>query len=792
MKKTKEKISGLIAPELSENAVKVLENRYLVKDERGNPLEDPADLFRRVSDAIAEAEDVDVREYWAEHFYNLMAGGYFMPNSPTLMNAGRSMGMLSACFVLPVEDSIDGIFTTLKNVALVQKAGGGTGFDFSKLRPDGDLVKSSGGKTSGPLSFIDTYSAGTEAIQQGAFRRGANMGVMRCDHPDVIEFIRAKDDLNRWTNYNVSVSVTNEWMRNVKENGDEPAIVVNPRTKKKAFLKKREGRKISSSDYEAYELSIGEGVPVKEIEWNSYWTYSEVFGLITDLAWKNGEPGLLFLDRANKDNPTPHLGDLEATNPCGEQWLLPYASCNLGSINLGRYYQEGPNGWRNSINWDQLDNDITTAVRFLDDVVTVNNYPIPEMREMADKERRIGLGVMGFADLLFDLGVPYGSTDSIEIAKEMSSFLYNKSREASEELVLTDRRAPFEAWEGSAANKEGKNPRRNSVLTTVAPTGTISIIAGCSGGIEPVFSLAYKRQVMKNEDGEPVVMIEINPRFKKALIENGYSTEAIEEIVDVAMMEGTVANANLPKFLKERFVTARDVGYEKHIEMQAAWQKNIDNSVSKTINLPSSATKGEVKNSYLKAFELGCKGITVYRDGCREMQPMSLKEPVKASEVKKVVPAPVPDVLPCLRMRQATPFGNLHAKITYDPVTGNELEIFAQVGKGGEIVNSDLEAMCRIASLYLRTGGKIESILNQWEGIGSTITLPTREGKVTSIGDAMAKAIRKYLNHKRGFSDTKARDNDVMFKLECPECHSISVIKSEGCTKCENCGWSAC
>jgi ribonucleoside-diphosphate reductase alpha chain len=811
-------------PLLADNAKTVLANRYLAKDGiSGEIIEEPRDLFWRVATAVARPEfeegGAEQGDAWARRFYELMATGTFMPNSPTLMNAGRSMGMLSACFVLPVEDSIDGIFTTLKNVALIQKAGGGTGFSFSRLRPDGDIVSSSGGRTSGPLSFIDAFSSGTEAIQQGAFRRGANMGVMRCDHPDVVEFVCAKDDLSRWTNYNVSVAATNEWMQHVVDHPSEPLVVVNPNGGRKAWLQKTEGRRRSVVDADAF--AAGEPDASKD-----YWTNGEVFDLVTQHAWKNGEPGLLFLDRANEDNQVPHLGDYEATNPCGEQWLLPYGSCNLGSLNLGRFYrQDAPESapWQERMDWDGFDTAVAESTRFLDDVISVNNYPIDEIRARADEERRIGLGVMGFADLLFKLGVRYGSEQSFDIARGLSARLTEQSLATSEALVSEAGREPFGAWEGSKPHVEGRAPRRNSHVTTVAPTGTISIIAGCSGGIEPLFSLAFQRQVMKDADGVPVVMREVDRDFEESMRKAGVSPEGSEAAIQTAMEDGSIQQADLPQELLDVFVTAHDVIPEEHILMQAAWQSSIDNAVSKTINLPHDCDEEGVRTAYLLAWREGCKGVTVYRDGCRDMQPMALqaKEEEAAPAVpKSLVPERLPEIMPSIRIRQVTPFGNMHVKLSVDPTRDREMEVFAQLGKGGDVANSDLEAICRMLSLFLRCGGDMKMALHQLEGIGSSLTVPSRDGRIMSLADGLATALKRYLMAKEacglraillGEVDADAYshvDEDMpappqsknrkgtgtggAFKVKCPSCETGQLSFEEGCCKCPSCGFSQC
>ena len=817
----------LPAPNLTENSLTVLSNRYLAKDETtGQVNETATGLFWRVASAVAAPEYREfgkpVGDKWARRFYDLMATGTFMPNSPTLMNAGRSMGMLSACFVLPVEDSIDDIFTTLKHVALIQKAGGGTGFSFSRLRPDGSIVASSGGRTSGPLSFIDAFSSGTDAIQQGAFRRGANMGVMRCDHPDVLEFLRAKDDLSRWTNYNISVGVTNDWMQKVVDSPEERLTVVNPHGGQKAWLRKSTGRRCSEADYDAF--AAGEGPADAD-----YWTYGEIMDQVIEHAWRNGEPGMLFLDRANEDNQVPNLGDYEATNPCGEQWLLPYGSCNLGSINLSTFYKaDAPEaaGWEERFDWERFDTAVDDCVRFLDDVITINNYPIEEIRARADQERRIGLGVMGFADLLYQLGVRYGSEQSFSIARALSARLTDQSYLASERLVEKDGRDPFTAWEGSKPQVEGKKPRRNSHVTTVAPTGTISIIAGCSGGIEPLFSLAFQRQVMKNADGVPVVMKEVNADFRAALEKAGCDVAQIEQVIDIALADGTIENTDLPTELREVFVTAHDVEPREHILMQAAWQSSIDNAVSKTINLPHDSDESDVRTAYLLAWREGCKGVTVYRDGCREMQPMALKQKEAAAAApatqEPIRPVKLPEIMPSLRVRQLTPFGNMHVKISVDPKAEREMEVFAQLGKGGDVANSDLEAVCRMISLFLRCGGELTMALKQLEGIGSSLTVPSRDGRIMSLADGLAKSLKRYMDAKEHFGLRAILLGEVdpdqlhhgstdhaapkmggngsrvgtgtggAFKIKCPSCEANNLIFEEGCCKCPGCGYSQC
>ena len=650
------------------------------------------------------------------------------------------------------------------------------------------------------------------------------MGVMRCDHPDVLEFLRAKDDLTRWQNYNISVGVTNDWMQRVVDSPEERMVVVNPNGGQKAWLRKAVGRRCSEAAYDAF--AAGEGPSDSE---SDYWTYGQVMDQVIEHAWRNGEPGMLFVDRANEDNQVPNLGTYEATNPCGEQWLLPYGSCNLGSINLSIFFKsDAPEaaGWEERFDWERFDSATHDCVRFLDDVITINNYPIEEIRERAEQERRIGLGVMGFADLLYQLGVRYGSEQSFSIARALSARLTDQSLMASEALVEKDGRPVFTAWEGSKPEIDGKAKRRNSHVTTVAPTGTISIISGCSGGIEPLFSLAFQRQVMKNAEGVPVVMKEVNEDFRAALIDAGCSATEIESIIDIALAEGTIESTNLSQEMRDTFVTAHDVKPREHILMQAAWQSSIDNAVSKTINLPHDSTEDDVRTAYLLAWREGCKGVTVYRDGCRDMQPMALKEKEAAAHAapapyQPLVPVKLPEIMPSIRVRQLTPFGNMHVKISVDPKTEREMEVFAQLGKGGDVANSDLEAICRMISLFLRCGGELNMTLKQLEGIGSSLTVPSRDGRIMSLADGLAKSIERYMSVKERFglraillgevdaeqmhgnpsekaSTVNGSGSRVgtgtggAFKIKCPSCEVSNLIFEEGCCKCQGCGYSQC
>ena len=825
--------SDLRDPEFTGNAITVLERRYLKKSpDTGELIENPRQLLWRVASHVARAElsfksgSAERALTVARDFYDLMAGRQFMPNSPCLMNAGREMGMLSACFVLPVEDSIEGIFDSIKATALIQKAGGGTGFSFSRLRPMGDIVRSSGGTTEGPLSFIEVFSKATDAIQQGAFRRGANMGILRVDHPDIFRFITFKDDRSRLTNYNVSVAVTDRFIDQVRRTPEADHEVKNPRTGKWSKIEKTDGDQVGTGEF---------------------WSVKELWDLIIEHAHRSGEPGVVFIDRINARNPIKNVGLIEATNPCGEQPLHPFDSCNLGSINLGRFIIEDGGGEvtdsavapSQRFDWDAYRSVIHTTTRFLDDVIEINRYPLQQIENMSKTTRRIGLGVMGFADALYKLGIAYNSEEGCAFGERVMQVLDDESHLASE--ILAEERGVFPAWEGSEWEAQGRK-MRNSYTTTVAPTGTISIIADCSGGIEPMFSLAFNRQVMKDTQGRPTIMREVNYVFERSAKEAGYySDDLIDDIVE----SGTLQHVEeIPEDHKRVFVTAHDIEPYWHMRMQSAFQRHCDSSISKTINFPREATPDDVREIFELAIDLDVKGVTVYRDGCREMQPMALKasapsatagdraaagaSPEEASQVavealltkdgdqgSELAPIRLPEIMSCLRVRQMTPFGNMHVKVTVDPVSGREREVFAQLGKGGDVANSDLEAICRILSLWLRANGSLELATKQLSGIGSSLTVPTKDGRIMSLADGLATALRRYLDAKKehglealllgrvqpgdvqdqpkaASKDPGARPRNVsQYKLKCPSCASALAFQ-EGCVKCYSCGFSQC
>jgi ribonucleoside-diphosphate reductase alpha chain len=820
--------ADLIAPQLSANAVTVLERRYLKKSpDTGEVIETPAELFWRVASHVAKAETLLHPEAWdqalevARDYYTLMAERRFMPNSPCLMNAGREMGMLSACFVLPVEDSIEGIFDSIKATAMIQKSGGGTGFSFSRLRPAGDLVRSSGGTTEGPLSFIQVFSKATDAIQQGAFRRGANMGILRVDHPDIINFITIKDDRTQLTNYNISVAITDSFLEQLKADPEAEHQVQNPRTLEWSVARRADGEP---------------------------WRVGQLWDLIIDHAHESGEPGVIFIDRINARNPIKNVGLIEATNPCGEQPLHPFDSCNLGSINLGRFIVKDGAG-APAFDWEGFRAVIHTTTRFLDDVIEVNRYPLPQIDNMSKTTRRTGLGVMGFADALYGLGIAYNSTEGVAFGGQIMQVLNDESHLASE--ILADERGVFPAWEGSDWEAQGRRIR-NSYTTTIAPTGTISIIAGCSGGIEPMFSLVFDRQVMKDTEGNPTIMREVNSVFEQRARAAGYWSE---QLTDEILEHGSLAHLDqVPEQDRNLFVTAHDIAPDWHMRMQAAFQEHCDASISKTINFPGDATPQDVRDIYQLAIDMGVKGVTVYRDGCRDVQPMALKgsserfakgqdgaavdaaadaAAATAAALEQLMlqptadgpelsPIKLPEIMTALRIRQMTPFGNMHVKVTVDPVTGREREVFAQLGKGGDVANSDLEAICRILSLWLRSNGSLDRAVKQLSGIGSSLTVPTKDGRIMSLADGLATALRRYQGAKDEYGlealilgrvspDTppippatppraapptvtalsKREREMTSYKVKCPAC-SGSVAFEEGCVKCYSCGFSQC
>lgn len=743
----------LIKPSLSSNALVVLEKRYLRRDENGNIIESPEDMFKRVAKTISEV-DLNYGENSQESyekFYEIMASLEFLPNSPTLMNAGTSFQQLSACFVLPIEDSMESIFETLKYAALIHKTGGGTGFSFSNLRPYNDVVKTTSGISSGPISFMKVYNAATEAIKQGGRRRGANMGILRIDHPDIIDFIKCKEEEGELANFNISVAITDDFMK--KLNNDEEYELINPRTKKVV-------RKVKAR---------------------------EIFDLIVEHAWLNGEPGVIFIDTINKYNPTPEIGTIESTNPCGEQPLLPYESCNLGSINLGKMVIHRADTFE--IDWQRLKYVTETAVHFLDNVIDANQYPIEKIKEMTLSNRKIGLGVMGWADMLFQLKIPYDSKEALLLAEKVMSFIKKTAVETSQKLA--QKRGPFPNFERSIFKNE--TPRRNATLTTIAPTGSIGIIANASTGIEPVFALAFVRKnILGGEE-----LFEVNPYFKQALIAEGlYSKELIQEVIE----KGSLKNIKgIPESLKRIFVTAMDIPAEMHVRMQAAFQKYVDNAVSKTINLPNSATKEDVAKVYLLAYKLGCKGVTVYRDGSRAAQVLNVGTSKKQKQPKEGIsqePRVRPKMVSGKTVKMVTGCGNMYVTINEDEF--GPCELFTSLGKSGGCTSSQSEAIGRLISLALRSGVNPTKIIEQLRGIRCPSPVIYQGDTILSCADAIAKALNTYLQEKENPSlfDTVKMHNKSSKEVsglnpECPECGGRLEI-SEGCATCLSCGYSKC
>jgi ribonucleoside-diphosphate reductase alpha chain len=732
------------ALELSPNAVTVLERRYLRRDAEGKVLETPLDMFQRVAETIAAAEKDfktgRVPAELAKDFLRIMTQLEFLPNSPTLMNAGRELGQLSACFVLPVGDSMEEIFESIKQTALIHKSGGGTGFSFSRIRPANDVVLSTKGISSGPLSFMKVFDAATETIKQGGTRRGANMGILRIDHPDIMDFIMCKRDQTVLTNFNISVGITEAFMEAVEKDADYD--IISPRTGE--VVAKRSARK--------------------------------VFDRIVELAWTNGEPGIIFLDRINRANPTPLVGEFEATNPCGEQPLLPYESCNLGSINLAKMVT--PDG---EVDWDRLAQVIELATRFLDNVIQVNRYPIDKIREMTWANRKIGLGVMGWADMLILLGIPYNSEAAIELGERLMKFITEKARMTSQ--VLARERGAFPNFKGSIYDSNGE-PVRNATCTTIAPTGTISIISNTSSGIEPLFAVSYVRQVLDND-----VLVEVHPLFEKIARERGFFSK---ELMKTIAEHGTIQDlGEIPEEVRDIFVTSHDITPEDHIRMQAAFQEHTDNAVSKTVNFCSDATLEDVATVYRLAYKSGCKGVTIYRDGSRDMQVLSVKkenprpeDSVPHESAKKRVKRDRPRALKGSTYQMQTGCGPLYITVNEDEA--GVFELFTTMGKAGGCASSQCEAIGRLVSLAWRSGVQARQAVKQMIGITCHKPAGFGENRVTSCADAVAKAIQMHMTDHEDGELIHANNGGA-----CPDCGG-PVEHEGGCCVCHVCGYSEC
>ncbi len=772
-----------MALKLSDNSLRVLEKRYLKKDENGKVIEAPGELFLRVAKTIAAADRIFKKPEeeiakLEKDFYNMMSSLEFMPNSPTLMNAGRELSQLSACFVLPIDDSMESIFDSIKSTALIHKSGGGTGFSFSRLRSKASVVKSTGGMASGPISFMKVFDSATQAVKQGGTRRGANMGILRVDHPDIMDFIVAKENDKEINNFNISVAVTEDFMRHALKNEDYD--LVDPNSKK----------------------------VVKKLNAKS------VFDLMVKMAHKNGEPGIVFIDRINNSNPTPNLGMIESTNPCGEQPLLPYESCNLGSINLYALLREISDG-KFEVDWDNLKKIVHLAVHFLDNVIEVNKYPIPEIDKMTKQTRKVGLGVMGWASALAKMMVPYDSEEALVLAEKVMAFIRTEARKES--VDLAKERGTFPAFKGSIYDKDSGLKLRNATLTTIAPTGTISIIAGpCSSGIEPMFAISYYRANVLDNDK----MIEIEPAFKEAMEARGlYSRKLMEKIAE----KGSVHDLQeVPEDIRRVFVTAHDISPEWHIKMQSVFQKYTDNAVSKTVNFHQEATIDDVRDAYILAYEQGCKGVTIYRDKSRDEQVLNIgsKTTVKtvaASAEVKIGPRPRPEVVIGTTTKVSTGCGNLYVTINTDE-SNTPFEVFTQMGKAGGCAASQLEAIGRLVSLAFRSGVDVKVIIEQLRGIRCPSPSWEKGTRIFSCADAIARVVeRRLVNDKvttkasLAQADATAVAEELLNQVSkseeqlenyitgkkgnivgvCPDCGG-AVRHEEGCVKCSACGYTKC
>lgn len=768
------KKKDLIEPLLTKNSKIVLSKRYLRKNTDTNrPKESPKDLFLRVAKAVAiidknyDASEKEINER-IKKFYNIMSKFEFVPNSPTLMNAGRELGQLSACFVIPVEDTMKDIFNAIKTTALIHQSGGGTGFTFNHIRPRNDIVKSTEGRASGPVSFMRVFDSATDTIKQGGKRRGANMGILDVTHPDILEFIDCKKDGKSFQNFNISVAMTSDFIKRAQKN--QKYSLINPRTKK----------------------------VVKRI------SAQKVFDKICENAWNNGDPGIIFLDQIAKRNPTPHIGKIESTNPCGEQPLLPYESCNLGSINLAKMVITEKN--KTKINWDKLKQIVELSVQFLDNVIDANTFPIDQIEKTTKSNRKIGLGVMGWADLLIQLEIPYDSQKAVDLAEKVMKFISDVGHKTSQKLAKE--RGNFPNYKGSIWDKK-KKPMRNATVTTIAPTGTISIIAGASSGIEPLFSIVLVRKNILDND----TLIDVNPYVEKITKkEKFYSRDLIEQLSKKNIEDID----EIPKKYKKIFAIAHKISPEWHIKMQAAFQKYTDNAVSKTINFSNHATIDEIKQAYIMANKLKCSGITVYRDGCREEQVLNRPTEQKEKDFEqipqsvKIIPRKRPEQIIGTTYKINTGYGNLYVTINEDE-SGDPFEVFTHIGKAGGFFAAKSEAISRLISLTLRSGIDIKEVIDQLKGIRGPNPIWGEKGMVLSLPDAIGQILEKHISKKEEqlsldyLKKTQPEKNttinsdggkrsslaDLGVAPACPDCGQVLEI-SEGCLKCQFCGYSKC
>ncbi len=775
--------------DLSDNALVVLEKRYLRKDADGNIVETPELMLRRVARAIAEAETIYGTKadaaHWEDEFYSVMATLDFVPNSPTLMNAGIGLqdgtgtGTLSACFVMGLEDTMDGIMTTAKEMAMVQKFGGGTGFALSPIRPKGSGISTTHGQACGPISVLRHLSSVSKLVTQGGKRDGANMAVMDVHHPDILEFIDSKEVEGEIHNFNISVGASHEFMEAVRD-GTDYAL-------------------------RAPENPSDPDSPVVE---KGRLNAREVFDKIIHGAWRNGEPGMIFLDWVNHKNPTPHIGRMTATNPCGEQPLLPYESCNLGSINLANFVTEGAGG--PAVDYERLRGVVHTTTRFLDNVIDANSYSVDKIEDMTRTTRKIGLGVMGFADMLIKMRVPYDSEEGLELGRDVMRFIRDEADAMSEEL--TETRGVFPGFKGSIYDAPGQPRMRNACRLTVAPTGTISMIAGCSSGIEPLFALSYhKHNILGGES-----LIYVDEQFEEAAREGGfYSDDLMEFLASGGSLQ---TRDDVPGWAKHLFVTASDISPEMHVRMQAAFQESVDAAISKTINFPNSATEDDVERAYMLAWELGCKGITVYRAGSREAEVLTAGQEQTEEEVEDepasadmLVERNRPSVIRGITERVRTGHGNMYVTINYDE-NEEPFEVFIAVGKAGGCDSAQLEGISRLATLALRAGIDPAQVIKHLQGItccpawdGGTLVRSAPDGLAlvlsrhlkqdtdTPPAEPEASAIQPgMLMPQAGKQSNGANGHVSTNGSRCPECSVGTLIYQEGCKRCPECGYNKC
>ena len=773
--------------DLSDNALVVLEKRYLRKDGDGNIVETPEQMLRRVARAIAQAETIygtrsDAAE-WEDEFYDVMARLDFVPNSPTLMNAGIGLqdgtgtGTLSACFVMGLEDTMDGIMTTAKEMAMVQKFGGGTGFALSPIRPKGSGISTTHGQACGPISVLRHLSSVSKLVTQGGKRDGANMAVMDVHHPDILEFIDSKEIEGEIHNFNISVGASHEFMEAVRDGTDYP-------------LRAKE----NPSDDDSPTVEVGR------------LDAREVFAKIIHGAWRNGEPGMIFLDWVNHKNPTPHIGRMTATNPCGEQPLLPYESCNLGSINLANFVVDGRDG--PEVDYERLRGVVHTTTRFLDNVIDANSYSVEKIEEMTRMTRKIGLGVMGFADMLIKMRVAYDSEEGLELGRDVMRFIRDEADRMSEEL--TEQRGVFPGFKGSIYDAPGQPKMRNACRLTVAPTGTISMIAGCSSGIEPLFALSYhKHNILGGES-----LIYVDEQFEEAAREDRFYSDDLMEFL--ASGGSLRERDDVPDWAKQLFVTAADISPEMHVRMQAAFQESVDAAISKTINFPNSATENDVERAYLLAWELGCKGITVYRAGSREAEVLTAGQEKDAGDSPAEQPGAGPamlvererpSVIKGITERVRTGHGNMYVTINYDE--GEEpFEVFIAVGKAGGCDSAQLEGISRLATLALRAGIDPKQVVKHLQGItccpawdGGTLVRSAPDGlalvlkRNLKLDDEVLPASEEARSTQPGMVltvDKPANGHVSANGSRCPECSVGTLVYQEGCKRCPECGYNKC